>query len=84
MSPILFKDLDFNGLIVADERAGHGKEIVDKIESYGKLFVGPEGGFSPQEFDAMDKAGVYGLSLGKTILRAEVAAVVAIAKVLNK
>jgi RNA methyltransferase, RsmE family len=84
LSPILFKDLDFNGLIVADERAGHGKEIVDKIESYGKLFVGPEGGFSPQEFDAMDKAGVYGLSLGKTILRAEVAAVVAIAKVLNK
>ena len=84
LSPILFKDLEFNGLIVADERAGHGKEIVDKIESYGKLFVGPEGGFSPQEFDAMDKAGVYGLSLGKTILRAEVAAVVAIAKVLNK
>lgn len=84
LSPILFKNLEFNGLIVADERAGHGKEIVDKIESYGKLFVGPEGGFSPQEFDAMDKAGVYGLSLGKTILRAEVAAVVAIAKVLNK
>ena len=60
------------------------EENANKIESVKKIFVGPEGGFAPQEFDAMDKAGVRGLSLGKTILRAEVAAVVAIAKVLDK
>lgn len=84
LSPIKFEDLDFNDLVVADERAGHGKEISNKIESVKKVFVGPEGGFSPQEFDMMDQAGVRGLSLGKTILRAEVAAVVAIAKVLDK
>lgn len=84
LSPIKFENLDFNNLVVADERTGHGKEISNKIETVKKIFVGPEGGFSPQEFDIMDQAGVRGLSLGKTILRAEVAAVVAIAKVLDK
>lgn len=84
LAPIKFQDLDFTDLVVADERAGHGKEILNKIESVKKIFVGPEGGFSPQEFEVMDKAGVRGLSLGKTILRAEVAAVVALAKVLDK
>lgn len=84
LPPVNFKDLDFSGLFVADERAGHGKDISNKIESCEKIFIGPEGGFSPKEFDFMDKAGVCGLSLGKTILRAEVAAVVAVSKVLDK
>lgn len=84
LPPIKFADLDLGGLIVADERAGHGKDISNKIESIKKMFVGPEGGFSPNEFEVMDKAGVQGLSLGKTILRAEVAAVVAISKALDK
>ena len=84
LPPIKFADLDLSGLIVADERAGHGKKISNKIESIKKIFVGPEGGFSSNEFEIMDKAGVRGLSLGKTILRAEVAAVVAISKALDK
>ncbi len=85
-SPVKFDDLDFSKIIVADERAGHGvdiencKDITDSV--YG-VFVGPEGGFSPDEFEKMDKANVRKISLGKTILRAEVAAVVAIAKVLK-
>ena len=69
---------------MADERSVQGKELSNKFESVKKIFIGPEGGFSPQEFEVMDKAGVRGLSLGKTILRAEVAAVTAIAKVLDK
>ena len=84
LPPIKFDDLGFTDLVVADERSVQGKEVSNKIESVKKIFIGPEGGFSPQEFDIMDKAAVRGLSLGKTILRAEVAAVVAIAKVLNK
>ena len=84
LPPIKFDDLDLTDLIVADERSVAGKEVSNKIESVKKIFIGPEGGFSPQEFDAMDQAGVRGLSLGKTILRAEVAAVAAIAKVLDK
>ena len=84
LAPIQFKDMNFDNVVVADERAGHGKNVADKIGSSNKIFVGPEGGFSPQEFKIMDKYGVTGLSLGKTILRAEVAAVVAVTKMINK
>lgn len=83
MEPVKFDDLDLSGLIVADERFAHGKENTDKKISGKRLLIGPEGGFSPAEFEKMDKAGVLGLSLGKTILRAETAATVAIAKVLD-
>ena len=82
---VKFDDLDLNGLIVADERFAHGKEDGEDKKISGKsLLIGPEGGFSPAEFEKMDKAGVKGISLGKTVLRAETAAVVAIAKVLNQ
>ena len=80
---IKLEDLDLNGLIVADERFAHGKENANTKMSGKRLLVGPEGGFAPEEFDKMDSANVCGLSLGKTILRAETAAVVAIAKVLE-
>ena len=83
MEPVKFDDLDLSGLIVADERFAHGKENTNKKISGKRLLIGPEGGFSPAEFEKMDKAGVSGLSLGKTILRAETAATVAIAKVLD-
>lgn len=82
--PIKFDDLDLDNLIVADERFAHGKKSERKIINSGRILIGPEGGFSDSEFAKMDRAGVCGLSLGKTILRAEVAAVVAISKVLDK
>ncbi len=84
LEPIKFDNLDLNNLIVADERFAHGKE--NKIRNiHGKrVLVGPEGGFSDAEFAKMDGAGVSGLSLGKTVLRAEVAAVVAVSKVLDE
>lgn len=84
LSPIKFEDLDLMDCIVADERAAHGKEIADRDIRYSKILIGPEGGFSDSEFEKIDKSGAIGLSLGKTVLRAETAAVVAIAKVLNK
>ena len=82
--PIKFVDLDLKNLIVADERFAHELKAEQKQIKSNRIFVGPEGGFAPKEFEKMDAANVYGLSLGKTILRAEVAAVVAISKVLNK
>jgi 16S rRNA (uracil1498-N3)-methyltransferase len=81
-SPIKFDDLDLKNLIVADERFAHEEKSETKIIKSKRVFVGPEGGFSPKEFEKMDRAGVCGLSLGKTILRAEVAAVVAVSKVI--
>ena len=84
LEPIKFADLDLNNLIVADERFAHGKDVTNNIIKGKRILVGPEGGFSLSEFEKMDNAKVKGLSLGKTILRAEVASVVALAKVINK
>jgi 16S rRNA (uracil1498-N3)-methyltransferase len=41
------------------------------------LFIGPEGGFSSEEAQAAERAGIQAVTLGKRILRAETAAVVA-------
>ncbi len=84
LDPIKFENLDLNDLIVADERFAHGTGGKEKNINSNRILIGPEGGFSPKEFEKMDKAGVCGISLGKTILRAEVASVVAVSKVLNK
>jgi 16S rRNA (uracil1498-N3)-methyltransferase len=43
------------------------------------LLVGPEGGFSHAEVDAAAKAGFVPVSIGPRILRAETAAMVAVA-----
>ena len=84
LEPIKFENLDLSDCVVADERAAHDYGFVESIGACNKIFVGPEGGFAPEEFEKIDVSGAYKISLGKTILRAEVAAVVAIAKVLNK
>lgn len=84
LSPINFEDLDLKDCIVADERVAHGINVDESICSCKKILIGPEGGFAPEEFEKIDRLGVCKMSLGKTILRAEVAGVVAIAKVLNK
>jgi 16S rRNA (uracil1498-N3)-methyltransferase len=43
-----------------------------------EITVGPEGGFSPQELDAMRLAGLSGLRMGPRILRTETAALAAL------
>lgn len=79
-TPIKFADLDLSGIAFADERAAYGASRVaaTKIKS---ILVGPEGGFSDAEFAALDAAGAVGISLGKTILRAELAAAIAISRI---
>ncbi|MCQ2574875.1 MAG: 16S rRNA (uracil(1498)-N(3))-methyltransferase [Alphaproteobacteria bacterium] len=83
LPPIKFADMNFSGVVVADERFAHEQKDTKSLYKTNKVFVGPEGGFSPEEFKKMDSFGVIGLDLGKTILRAEVAGVVAVSKVLN-
>jgi 16S rRNA (uracil1498-N3)-methyltransferase len=43
------------------------------------VVIGPEGGFSDQEAEALKKIGARSVSLGKTILRTETAGMAAIA-----
>jgi len=79
-APIKFSDLDMPNLVFADERAAYGKQL-QKITKIKSILVGPEGGFSDSEFAMLDSAGAIGISLGSTILRAELAAAIAISKI---
>ena len=80
--PIEFAKLDLSGICFADERFAYENKVVPEIpENICGILVGPEGGFSDSECAALDAAGVMPVSLGTTILRAEVAAVIAIEKI---
>lgn len=48
-------------------------ERLSPIPQTLSFFVGPEGGISPEEADAAQKAGIRAVSLGKRILRTETA-----------
>lgn len=52
-------------------------KILDKKQKEYHLFIGPEGGFSPEEVRLAKENGVQIVSLGQRILRAETAAIVA-------
>lgn len=82
-SPIKFADLPFSELVFADERAAYGADLPHEFIGAKNILIGPEGGFSNNEFDALDKNGARGMSLGKTILRAELAAPIAISRVIK-
>jgi 16S rRNA (uracil1498-N3)-methyltransferase len=57
-----------------------GEEPVDAVS----LFIGPEGGFPPEEVELARRQGVRAVSLGRRILRAETVAIVAVALVLHE
>lgn len=82
LPPKKFSELDLSGLVFADERVAYGKESSCVPDGANAILVGPEGGFSDAEFSALDNAGAHGISLGKTILRAELAASIAVEKLL--
>lgn len=82
LPPIKFSDLDLSRVVFADERAAHGRTLPEGA-SAASILVGPEGGFADAEFAALDAAGAHGISLGATILRAELAAAIAISKVMK-
>lgn len=79
-APVKFADIDLSHIAFADERAAYGlvRATTTDIKS---ILVGPEGGFSDAEFAALDSAGATPISLGQTILRAELAAAIAISRV---
>ena len=78
--PILFSELELHGMCFADERFAYNDSESDVVRG-NAILVGPEGGFSDSEFAALDAAGAIPVSLGKTILRAELAAAIAIDRI---
>ena len=82
--PIPFSKLDLKNLCFADERFPYNDKTQNKIpQNFKSVLIGPEGGFSDSEFAALDAAGAVPISLGKTILRAELAAPIAIGKLIQ-
>jgi 16S rRNA (uracil1498-N3)-methyltransferase len=59
------------------------RPVQGEIRSVG-IFIGPEGGFHPEELAAAKAAGVHAIGLGRRILRTETAAMVVSALVLHE
>ena len=77
-SPITVSDalaaLGDQSLILLDAD-GSADKSPSAITSSSAVFIGPEGGFSPSELDALRKRCDHRLRLGPTVLRAETAAI---------
>lgn len=82
LPPVAFDALDLRGIAFADERAAYGARRENKCNATS-ILVGPEGGFTDSEFAALDAAGACGIGLGRTILRAELAAAIAVSKLIK-
>ncbi len=68
-----------------EQYSGSIKAVLDAVKPCEvALFIGPEGGFSASEADAVREAGGHLVSLGPAILRTETAGIVASAIVLHE
>ena len=80
-APVTLSDalaaLSDQSLILLDADGSADKSL-SNITSSSAVFIGPEGGFSPSELDALRKRCDHRLRLGPTVLRAETAAIAAL------
>lgn len=72
----LAKEMDI--ILIPYENAkdmSYTREVLKKIKTGMKvgIFIGPEGGFAPEEVELVKSAGAYEITLGKRILRTETA-----------
>ena len=66
-------------LIAYEKEAGRIDETMESVKNKSvSIVIGPEGGFTPQEVQLLNKKGFASISLGKRILRCETAAVYAL------
>ena len=83
MDKVLNFDFDNRVLVYFDERQDVKENTVDVLRKFKEkpisFIVGPEGGFSEDEFEMLSKTPAISVSLGSLILRAETAGIVAIA-----
>jgi 16S rRNA (uracil1498-N3)-methyltransferase len=68
-------------LIGGEEPAGSGERLVEPRAESAKiaLWIGPEGGWTPEELEAFATAGARAARLGRSVLRTETAGPVAVA-----
>jgi 16S rRNA (uracil1498-N3)-methyltransferase len=70
------------GSVLLFER--HEGKRLTEMESPSSVFIGPEGGFSPDEVAAAERAGLAIAGLGPRILRSETVAVAVAAAILSR
>ncbi len=89
-TPVIHEPLEFMKFIegagggmegfIFYEEEGRGLSTDDALPAEGlHVVIGPEGGFAPEEVDAAKRAGLEARGLGTNILRAETAAIAALA-----
>ena len=83
IEPLNLKNIDFtkyDKVLLAYERENHEYRLSDALKDVSKtqnimIIIGPEGGFSEKEIEFLRSKEIQFVSLGKTILRAETAAI---------
>lgn len=87
--PDMFKEFDLVLFPYENEKGTTIKEVLQAAASAAcsspsrvAVIIGPEGGFSDEEADAIVAAGGKSVSLGKTILRTETAGMAALAMIM--
>jgi 16S rRNA (uracil1498-N3)-methyltransferase len=71
---------DYDEVLVPFERTHHDESLKKHLRRTGTdlkrlVIIGPEGGFAPDEVDFLTSKNAVFVSLGRTVLRAETAAV---------
>ncbi len=76
-------DPSHTSIILWEEEPSAGlRQALERSESsYVNLFIGPEGGFEPEEVAYARSRGIVPVSLGKRVLRSETAAIAAVTAV---
>ena len=64
-----------NQSLVLLDAEGSAEKSLSTTDASSAVFIGPEGGFSPSELDALRKRCDHRLRLGPTVLRAETAVI---------
>lgn len=74
-----------NIIFIADceAKSNNENDLLSSDNAIRAIFIGPEGGFTKNELDLAKSFGARSLSLGKSILRAETAAIVSVHKLAN-
>ena len=65
--------------VILDSDAGHSLAATSRIDAPRAIAVGPEGGFTPEEVQRATERGALAAHLGRRVLRAETAAIAALA-----
>jgi 16S rRNA (uracil1498-N3)-methyltransferase len=81
-APVPFSDAVASASVLLLERT-EGPRL-SEIEAPGSVVIGPEGGFTPDEVAAAERAGLALAGLGPRILRSETVAVGAAAVILSR